>query len=259
MLDASPPANHVTLLRHLDLRQCETMALSLVSQPQRRQSVAAVCEQLGLDWRIVDAIAASPGRVGCALSHLRALSQSTAGRPLLILEDDVGVEDGVTPELEIPGDADAVYLGASIYGAVDIVDYVGFTRMLAADPAGPDLLRVYNLLSTHAILYLSERFKQAAAESIVQSLIDDWEHDKGMARLQERFCVYALRRPAFFQAAALQASRGDHQERVTRITLQPSPVGAKSDLGIEDTWRAAKLVREEGLLRWRWDGEAPSA
>jgi hypothetical protein len=238
----------------LDLRNCETMALSLPEEVARRESVTAVCERLGLSWRLIDAIKCSPGRVGCGLSHLRALRMSTFGRPLLILEDDVEVSDFFSQIIDLPADADAVYLGASVYGAVDIVDYVGFTQMLAAEVVDDDLLRVYNLLSTHAILYLTDNFKQAAAESVLCSLVDrDWEHDKGMAKLQETFTVYALRRPMFFQAAHLQASRGQHQQDVTKVLLQPLAPGTQILLGIGEGRRAATLVRQNDLLRWRWD------
>jgi hypothetical protein len=246
----------VTALIQLDLRTCETMALSLLEEAARRRSVVELCERLGLSWRLIDAVKCSPGRIGCGLSHLRALRLSTPGKPLVILEDDVGVNERFDPVIKVPADADAVYLGASIYGAVDIVDYVGFTNMLAADVVDDDLLRVYNLLSTHAILYLTERFKLATAESILQSLVDhDWEHDKAMAKLQETFTVYALRRPMFFQAANLQSSRGRHQEDVTNIRLEPLALGTRFSLGIGDGWRAASLVREDGLLRWRWDAD----
>ena len=241
------------------MRQSETMALSLVDEETRRRSVAEVCDRLGLSWRMVDAVRCSPGRIGCALSHLRALRLSSPGRPLLILEDDVGVSESFAPLIDVPLDADAAYLGASVYGAVDIVDYVGFTNMLAADPAGEHWLRVFNLLGTHAILYLTDRFKLATAEAIVESIADrDWEHDKGMARLQERFNVYALRRPMFFQSAALQSARGEHQENVTNIVLEPRHEGAKANLGLGDEWWPAVLVREDGRLRWRWDVEAQS-
>jgi hypothetical protein len=248
----------------IDLRACETMALSLAEEVERRASVSAVCAELGLDWQLIEAVKCAPGRIGCGLSHLRALRLATPGRPLLILEDDVGVSESFQPILEIPPDADAVYLGASIYGAVDLVDYVGFTHMLAADEVEgyPNLLRVYNLLSTHAIVYLTERFKAAAAEAIVRSLADrDWEHDKDMARLQETCTVYAVRRPMFFQAARLQRPPGPHQEEVTNIVLEPARPGSTAGVVLAGNPRPAVLIRIDGRLTWRWredvDGRTP--
>ncbi|HEX4197240.1 MAG TPA: hypothetical protein VHZ26_07340 [Caulobacteraceae bacterium] len=243
----------------LDLRQCETMALSLPDDEVRRESVAEVCEGLGLAWRFVDGVKCQPGWIGCGLSHMRALRQSAPDAPLLILEDDVGVAEHYAPVIEAPADADAIYLGASIFGAVDLIGYVGFTHMLLADPVDDDFLRVYNLLGTHAIVYLTERFKQAAAENIAHTMIDlGQEHDKGMARLQESFKIYALRRPMFFQAARLQKPNvGPRQQDVTNVVLQPQMEGVTANMGLGDTWRAAVVTREDGLLRWRWadDGE----
>jgi len=241
----------------LDLRQCETMALSLPEDTIRRESIVAHCTQLGLAWRLIDGVKASPGKIGCALSHLRALRLSTPGRPLLILEDDIGVSESFTPVIEAPGDADAVYLGGTIFGAIELVDYVGFTGAIAADEVNGELLRVYNLLSTHAILYVTERFKAAAAEATMHAIVDrDWEHDKAMARLQETYTVYAWRRPMFYQAAALQKPEiGQRQEDVTNITLQPNPLGVPGVLDLREGPRACLLVREGGILRWRWADE----
>jgi hypothetical protein len=238
----------------LDLRQCETMALSLPEDAPRRESVTAHCNQLALSWRMIDGVKATPGRIGCALSHLRALRLSQPGVPLLILEDDIGVSESFTPVIDIPDDADAVYLGGTIYGAIDLVDYVGFTDSVAADEVNDQLLRVYNLLSTHAILHVTERFKAAAAEAILYSIADrDWEHDKAMARLQESSTVYAWRRPMFYQAAALQRPEaGQRQEDATNIVIRPQPPGIPGTLDMREGRRACFLVREDGRLKWRW-------
>ena len=195
------------------------------------------------------------------MSHLRALRRSTPQRPLLILEDDVGVTESFRHVIDIPDDADAVYLGASIYGAISLVDYVGFTDSVAADEVNDELLRVYNLLSTHAILHVSERFKAAAAEATLQAIVDrDWEHDKAMAQLQETYTVYAWRRPMFYQAAALQQPHiGQKQEDVTNITLSPKALGVPGTLDMREGRRACFLVREDGILRWRWVDEMQGA
>ncbi len=238
----------------VDLRACDTVAISLPEAIERRGSVAAVCESLGLSWQLLDGVKASPGWLGCGLSHLLALRQAKPLTPLIILEDDVEHTDACASAIEVPDDADAVYLGGSLYGAVDIVDYVGFTDMVAADPAGDLLVRVYNLLGTHAILYLSDRFRRACQDMILETMLErGWAHDKGMAKLQESFTVYALKRPMFVQSDHLQ---GPHfagvQRSKTDVVLEASAEGAPARLGIGDTWRWAVLVREHGRLRWRW-------
>ena len=242
----------------VDLRASETIAVSLPSEAARRASITAVGESLGLAWRLVDGVETRPGRIGCALGHLRALRAASPGRPLLILEDDVQTSAGVAPVIELPDEADALYLGVSRFGAIDLIDYVGFSNMIAAEAIDERLLRVYNLLGAHAILYLSERFKAAAAEAILRAVADeDREHDKEMARLQESFAVYALRRPLFYQANALQKpAAGDRQEAMTRVELQPLPEGVLGRIEVDGAWKDIVLTRDGGRLRWRWR-EAP--
>ena len=125
---------------------------------------------------------------------------------------------------------------------------------MAAEPVREGLLRVYNLLSTHAIVHVTDAFKQASMEAIVHSIADRaWEHDKAMAALQERFNVYAMTRPMFYQAAALQKPHiGQRQEDATNIVITPTAIGVPGTLELRQGPRACLLLREDGKLKWRW-------
>ena len=238
----------------LDLRQCETLVLNLAEDVQRRESVVALCEQLGLSHRLVDAVKCSPGRIGCGLSHLKALRQAGPVRPALILEDDVAATEAFRHVITVPDDADAIYLGCSIYGAVEMVDYIGFTGRLLAEDATDGLLRVYNLLATHAILYLSERYKRRAFEAIVASIVDrDWDPDRGLAKIHADFNIYAMRHPAFYQAAALQPpGRAEVQESATRIVLDPLPIGSVEPIWLDGVAHEIRIERQDDRLKWVW-------
>lgn len=239
----------------LDLRACQTVALNLPEDGRRRASVTQVCADAGLNLAVVDGIKASPGRIGCALSHLRALRAYSAARPLLVLEDDVRPTEDYQPEIRYPADADALYLGVSNFGAIDLVDYTGFTNMVLADAVDERWVRVFNLLGAHAILYLTDRFRAAAMEAIVDSLAGrDWEHDRGLAMIQGDFKVYALRRPMFYQAADLQDRLdGQQQEAMTRFVLGALEPGTHAAIELGGEWRGIVLVRsEDGRLSWRW-------
>ena len=238
----------------LDLRQCETLVLNLAEDAARRESVVDLCARLDLPARVIDAIGCQPGRVGCGLSHLKALRAAADAGPTLILEDDVAATDAFAPVLAIPDDADAIYLGCSTYGAIEMIDYIGFTGRLLAEEAGEGLLRVYNLLATHAIVYLTERYRRRAMEAITESLIDrGWDPDRGLAMIQADFNVYALRRPAFYQAAALQRpDRAEQQEGATRIVLDPLPIGAVEPIWLEGVAHAIRIERHADRLKWVW-------
>ncbi len=237
----------------LDLRQCETLILNLAEDVQRRESVVGLCEGLGLSYRVVDAVKCSPGRIGCGLSHLKALRQADPARPTLILEDDVGVTEVFAPVISVPDDADAVYLGVSAYGAVEMIDYIGFTGRLLAEEVSEGLLRVYNLLAIHATVYLSDRYRRRAIEAITESLIDrDWDPDRGLAMIQSDFNIYALREPAFYQAAALQPPGRTDQEGATRLTLSPLPIGSVEPIWLDGVAHNIRIERRDDRLKWVW-------
>jgi hypothetical protein len=238
----------------LDLRHCETLVLNLDEDVQRRESVVGLCERLGLSWRLIEAVKCNPGRIGCGLSHLKALRQADPTRPTLILEDDIGVTEDFRALIDLPLDADALYVGCSSYGALEMVEYVGFTYRLLADEATDGLLRVYNMLATHAIVYLTDRYRRAAADAIVASMIDhDWSPDSGLAKIQPDFNIYALRRPAFYQAAELQPpGRGEPQEAATRIVLEPSRVGAVEPVWLGGEPHNIRIERQADRLKWVW-------
>jgi hypothetical protein len=237
----------------IDLRQCQTKVISLPEDHARRGSVSALCESLGLSYELIDAIKCSPGHVGCGLSHLKALRAAEGQLPLLVLEDDIAVSEHYTPILTVPDDADAVWLGASIFGAVSIVNYVGFIHMQLADEAEHDLLRVHNLLSTHAILYLTERFRRAAVNSITKCVVDlGRPPDCGLAMIESDFNVYAVKEMRFYQAAELQPPGRAVLEEWTRLTLKPSVDGFRCLIDAPGEIREVKSIRTPRGPEWTW-------
>lgn len=241
----------------IDLRDCQTQVINLAKDTARRAAVAEVCERAGLDYGFLEAIQCSPGRIGCGLSHIRALLTCDLSRPLLLLEDDVALAEDFDPVISAPDDADAVYVGVSNYGAVEPVDYVGFTNMVAAEPAGDGVLRVHNMLATHAIVYLSERYRRAAVAAMVDALARlDWEPDRGLAAIQGLFHVFAVERPRFYQRSGVQpGDYGSNQEAMTRFPFQRCAVGEVVGVGLGERVEPAMLVRDGERLTWRLLGD----
>jgi hypothetical protein len=237
----------------IDLRQCQTRVVSLAEDLRRREAVSNLCGRLELNYELVDAVKCTPGHIGCGLSHLRALRAAEGDLPLLLLEDDVDVSEHYSSLLTVPDDADAVWLGASDFGAVSLVNHVGFFHMQLADEAEHGLLRVHNLLSTHAILYLTERFRRAAIDAITHSVVDlGRPPDCGLAMIESDFNAYAVRDMRFFQAAELQAPGRAHLEEWTRFTLEPSVVGFTCLIDAPDEVRRVHSVRTPRGLDWAW-------
>src|SRR6201996_1146656 len=135
------------------LRDCEIVLVNLAEEVGRLSADGKVLAGAGLTFQRVDAIRCSPGPVGRGLSHIKALRAWDLSRPLLVLEDDIDLTPDYRDEIEVPDDADAVYLGASNFGAVEDRFFTAYTNSVLAEPISAGVVRVHNMLSSHAILH----------------------------------------------------------------------------------------------------------
>lgn len=135
------------------------------------------------------------GRVGLSKSQHKALSQIPA--PFIVLEDDADPKQFVST-IDIPDDADAVYLGNSNWGFQS--NHAGFYLKYEKVAGYQKILRIYNMLSSHAILYLSDdyvkmcqRTTKYCAEKYPMPM------DVPFAMIQRFFNIYVLNQPVFIQ------------------------------------------------------------
>jgi hypothetical protein len=144
--------------------------------------------------------------------------------PVLILEDDVNVNMGCCPDpshqhamstnIYIPHGADAIYLGISKRGGSF---YNGYDAgPCITEPFNADMVRVKNMLSTHAILYISARYKADVAERLkgIRGLANYFS-DVVISRLHCYYNIYAYKRPLFYQWAVYGG-----QEEGTRFEIE---------------------------------------
>ena len=114
----------------------------------------------------------------------------------------------------IPHGVDAIYLGISKRGGSF---YNGYDAgPCITEPFNDDMVRVKNMLSTHAILYISARYKADVAERLkgIRGLANYFS-DVVISRLHRYYNIYAYKRPLFYQWAAYGG-----QEEGTRFELE---------------------------------------
>ena len=123
----------------------------------------ALMKRMGiLDWEMYKT---GTARYPLCLSeaNLRVLQKyEFIMKPLLILEDDV--DWTLQSEIEVPDDADAVWLGFSKWSGSHFEnkfhEKARFKRTQTSS-----VFRVVSTLTTHAIVYLSARFRAFSIES----------------------------------------------------------------------------------------------
>ena len=119
-----------------------------------------------------------------------------------------------TTDIYIPHAADAMYLGISRAGGSFYNGYDDGPCIV--EPYNADIVRVKNMLSAHAILYLSARYKADAAKRLkgIRGLANYFS-DVVLSRLHPYYNIYAYKRPLFYQSAALGGKEAD-----TRFVLE---------------------------------------
>ena len=136
--------------------------------------------------------------IGCGTSHIRSFGMMNE-YPTLVLEDDCKATAAFTPIIEVPDDTDAVYLGVSTGNPNTIA--VDMRKKFDREENKQGWARICNMLATHAILYVSERYAKIA-ESVTKKCTDELKIplDMGLSQVQNQFNIYAPIFPFFVQA-----------------------------------------------------------
>lgn len=134
------------------------------------------------------------GYRGLCESQLKVLA--FASSPFLLLEDDALIVD-FERYLSIPADADALYLGTSNWA----LSGRSTTHNLKFNRSDiPGILRIRNMLSAHAILFISDEFTKSSSLKLKENLESNTEiSDVVFARLQKKYRVYCRNNPMFIQ------------------------------------------------------------
>lgn len=185
----------------IDLRNVMTRWINLDEHTENAKAMEKQFSDLGIvRHERVSGIKIPPpnGVVGCGLSHVKTFGISKEF-PTLILEDDAKVTSDFSPVIEVPDDADAIYLGISS----------GNSQMICVDLRKKDQreknaqgwARIAGMFASHAILYINENYMKKS-ELTIKHYIDDLKQpfDIGLSQLQQQHNVYCPIKPFFVQA-----------------------------------------------------------
>jgi len=181
----------------IQLSSTETYLINLDSAVSRLDKSTKVLDRVNQPFTRFSAIKHDVGVIGCGLSHLALLQKIKPTS--LILEDDIETTDQFKETLEVPEDCDAIYLGVSNHGYVRRHPF-GIRGVVLASKYSEDYLRVFNMCSTHAILYTSERYINACIDIINKCLSDGVAFDVGLASIHRHFNILTPHSPWFYQS-----------------------------------------------------------
>jgi len=146
------------------------------------------------------------------LATIEILNQYPA-EPILLLQDDV--EFTGEADFIMDTSADAIYFGLSVCGGSTTRNIdEGSSKF---EPYSIVQSRVMNMLTAHAILYISSQYKKAVIDIFTTYMGQKYYDDVLLSRLQPQFLILANKKPSFYQSSRFNP--GGHVERCTRITL----------------------------------------
>ncbi len=186
---------------NLDLRDIPVLYINMDKDVGKRERIENHIDRLGFKTKIrVPGVVHRDGPLaGCALAQYNALYE--VDPPFIILEDDATPFD-YNPIISIPDDADALYLGISSWGRMNSHSGPFVQWEYYFKEVDINLLRVYNMLSTHAILYLSLEYI-SVCKKIAYHHHEINEHvDIGFTDIQKYYNVYAFNQPLFYQTSS---------------------------------------------------------
>jgi hypothetical protein len=136
-----------------------------------------------------------------AKATIDILKNNLNDEPFILLEDDCEpflTLDAMT-EITFPEDTDAFYLGFSRYGGSKTRNHWEGNSVI--ENYSPTHIRVLNMLTTHAVLYKSRRYKEAVIQTmngIIGKL--GYFNDVALSRIQSSYRVYGYYYPFFYQS-----------------------------------------------------------
>ena len=186
---------------NLDLRDIPVLYINMDKDVEKRERIENHIDLLGFKNKIrVPGVVHRDGPLaGCALAQYNALHEIDP--PFIILEDDATPFD-YDPIISIPDDTDALYLGISSWGRMNSHSGPFVQWEYYFKEVDINLLRVYNMLSTHAILYLNSEYI-SVCKKIAYHHQEINEHvDIGFTDVQKYYNVYAFNQPLFYQTSS---------------------------------------------------------
>ena len=182
---------------NLDLKEIPAVYINLKKDVDKNESMKSMLNQCGFKNIIrVDAEYTPDNPLaGCSLSHYNALCE--VDLPFIVFEDDCKVKT-FRSSVEVPDDSEAIYLGISSWGRMN--SHSG--PFVQCENIGFGMVRIYNMLSAHSVLYLDEEYTSLCRRISYNSYETAQHQDIGFAEIQRYYNVYAFNEPLFYQTSS---------------------------------------------------------
>jgi GR25 family glycosyltransferase involved in LPS biosynthesis len=202
----------------INIKSLKTYVINLKEDEKRRISSKDALNKAGIyDIKFFPAEKYKPSRTGLAITFKKLFKEiENHDNPILICEDDILFnEDFNINEIDIPDNADALYIGISKYGRISFINpYVDsfgnsyleqrnktYNEDLVVARVDDNLYRIYNMLTAHAIIMVNHKYTKFLHDAIDIAILGGGHQDIVRAVTMPFWNVYALNNPIFYQSS----------------------------------------------------------
>jgi hypothetical protein len=236
------------------VEQLPSILINLPDARARRRSSTRLMNRLGISHQF------SPGETrfgkkrNVARAHINAMSLAPAEGPFMVLEDDLEFKMTDTVLRDVPDGTDILYRGVSQAGCMprasefrQIMRPRTCSGFVLSDDAGAGYVRLYSMISAHAILYLTERGRKAYQRAQEISDRRELALDISYADIMPQLKVHAVKAPAFAENMDLQIrnKRNEARELLTHSWIAPVQLGQTRTVE-HDRYQLTAEVRRDG-------------
>jgi hypothetical protein len=201
----------------IKLPELKAYIINLEDHEQKKETSIAALSSVGItDISVFKAFEKNPGRVGLSMSFREIFKQIDGHEdPILICEDDIAFNPVFNlNEIEIPDDADALYIGIDRNGRIPFInpylnrfgppyieprDKQKEGRRLVVKKINEDVYRAYNMLAAHAIVMINNSYTKFLENALEVPILNGGHQDLVRATTMPYFKIYALNIPVFYQ------------------------------------------------------------
>ena len=194
----------------MDIRAVDIIFLHGPNRPERRAHMESMLQKAGLTAECHVGFC-DKGRHSGVLGLIQIVKKRLEDefKPFICLEDDCNTTDWFRHTINVPDDADCVYLGISKWSMHPQRDQAIIWMQAHQVETNSEVVRLVNMLSNHAILFLSRKWTESCLAAYETTAT--WEspdYDILQSRNMKYYNVYALKEPLFYQCASV----GGHEE-----------------------------------------------
>ena len=186
----------------MDIRDIKVYYINLDKDINRNNSMIKMLDDNGFkNYERIPGFVGS-NRVGCSLSHIKALELAIKNNiyPYIILEDDVEIYNN-NFIVDIPDDSDALYLGISSYGS-DVNEKTKVKELLYIKNLDSVKHLMVNMVCRHAVIHVNKKYDIDSIKYnklFIKNKNGYCAGDVAISNLNKQKKVYCLNVPIFYQ------------------------------------------------------------